>query len=118
MLDLGDCIYDTANKSNHDGGDTGNGDGCIEKNETRQRNREFVQGSHHRIGRRRRNTDTPRGSIGDEDRRQTGEDHGHENIGAVGRGEIPVDVFAGPVFDNEGKNDEERDRKEVVVEHG
>jgi hypothetical protein len=64
---LGQSVDETTDETDEDGGDTAKGDGGIEENQTTDGNGELVQGADHRVGSRRGDTDSPGGSIGDED---------------------------------------------------
>lgn len=70
-----------------------------------------------RVGGRGGDADTPSGSVADENRRETGEDHGDNQVVAVNFGEVADQVGRGPILGKERENQEDRDGKEVVVEH-
>ena len=72
----------------------------------------------HGIRRRGSDADAPGRSIRDEDRGQSGEDHGEHNRIALIEGEVAGEVGCGPVLEYEGAENQYRNREKVVVEHG
>jgi hypothetical protein len=95
-----------------------NGDGCIKEYQSTQGDGQLVEGTDHGVGGRRRDADTPRGSVGDEHRGETGKDDGSHEIGAQRWGEVPVDVGLRPVLEEERAQEDNRDGEQIVVEHG
>lgn len=118
MLDLGNGIDDATDEAYKDSRHTGKRHGGIEEDQSGKRNGELVQSSNHRVGGGRGHTDTPSGSVGNEDGRRTGEDHGEDNAVALGCGEVTFNVGGRPVFGKDRKNDEDGNGQKVVVEHG
>lgn len=118
LLNLGDGIHNTTDETNNDGGNTGEGDRSIEEDQTGQSNGKLVQRANHGVCRRGGDTHTPCGGVGDEDRRETGKNHGHDNVVAAFHGEVAVNVGRGPILSQERENDEDGNRQQVVVEHG
>lgn len=118
LLDLGNGVDNARHEADHNRRDAGEGDGSVEEDQTRHGNGELVQGADHGVSGGGGDPDAPGGGVGDEDRGDTGDDHGEEDTVAVGLGEVTGQVGGGPVFDEQGGDNEDGNGEEVVVEHG
>ena len=118
MADLGEGVDETTDETDEDGGAAAKGDGRIEEHETAERDGQLVQSTDHGVGCRRGDTDGPGGCVGDEDCGKTGDDHDHDDGVALFDGEVLCDVGGGPVFDEDGGDEQDWDGEEVVVVHG
>lgn len=116
LLGLG--VNQTGNETNKNGGNRPEVDGSVEENQARQGNRQLVQRTHHGIGGGGSDSNTPSRTVGDADRGSTGEHHGKNRGGSTLSWEIDGKVSGRPVLKNEGTNQENRDRQQVVVVHG
>lgn len=118
LLDLRHGVDDTRDKTDTDGGDTGESDRGVEEDETGHSDGELVQGTDHGVGGGRGDAHAPSGGVGNEDGGETGEDHGDHDAVTVGLGEVAGQVGGGPVFEQEGGDDQDGNGQKVVVEHG
>lgn len=118
LTDLSPSIDNTRNESNKDSRDGSKGDWRIEEDESRNGNWKLVKRTNHGVCGRRGNTDTPSRGVGDQDGSETRVDHSHDLGVSGGDWEVGVEVRAGPILNQEGKNDQDRDSQQVVVEHG
>ena len=118
MADLGDGIYNATDETDEDGGDTAEGDGRVEEDETADSNRKLVERTDHGVGGGRGDTDTPGGGVGYEDRAHAGDDHDHNHtVAKLGR-EALGEVGGRPIFNEERSDKEDRNGEQVVVVHG
>lgn len=118
LLDLGHSIDNATDEADEDSRHTGEGDGGIEEDQAGHGDGQLVEGADHRVGGGRGHAHAPGGGIGDEDGRQTGQDHSEDDAVAVGLGEVAGQVGRGPVLDEQSEDDQDRDGQQVVVEHG
>lgn len=118
LLDLRHSVDNTGDKTDDNGGNTGEGDWGIEKDETRQSDGKLVEGANHGVSGGRGDTNTPGGGVGDKDGRKTGQNHGDHDAVTVVLGEVAGQVGRRPVFEKKGSDEENRDGEQVVVEHG
>lgn len=110
-------VNDATDETDKDGRHTAKSDGCIEEDESTKSNRELVQGSYHGVCCRRSHTHSPGGGIRDENGRQAGDDHDHDDSVALLRRKVLLDVRRGPVFDENRGNKQDGNGEEVVVVH-
>lgn len=92
LSDLGKRIHDTANKADEDGRNAAKGNRGIEEDQTTDRDWELVQSANHGVGGRGGDTNAPGGGIGDEDGRETRNDHGKDDVVSLLGGEVLRDV--------------------------
>lgn len=118
LPDLCDGVDDAADEANEDGADGAEGDGGVEEDEAADGDGELVEGADHGVGGGGGDAHAPCRGVGDEDGRQAGEDHGEDDGGAVLDGEVLLQVGVGPVLDEDGRDEQDGDGEEVVVEHG
>lgn len=117
LLDFGEGIDDTADKSDSNGRDTGEGDWVAKEHETGQGNWELVEGSNHGVSSGGGNTNAPCGGVGDENSRQSGEEHGDvESVTGIDRKVLGY-IGARPVLNEERANHEDGNGEKVIVEH-
>jgi hypothetical protein len=118
LSDLCERVDDTTDETDEDGRYTAEGDWGIEEDQSTESNGELVQGSDHGIGGGRCDANSPSRCIGDEDGGKAGDDHhGDDGIALFG-GKVFCDVCGGPVFNENGCDEEDGDGEEVVVVHG
>lgn len=118
LLDLGNSVDNAGHEADDNGRDTGEGDGSVEEDQTRDGDGKLVQGTDHGVRGGGGDTHAPGGGVGDEDGGDTGDDHSEEDTVAVSLGEVTGQVGSGPVLDEQSGDDENGDGEEVVVEHG
>ena len=118
LFDFGKGKDHAADGADTNGGDTRNGARSVEEDETAKGDGKLVESTDHRVGGGSGDADAPGGGIGDEDRGETGEDHGEDEIVTVIFREVLGYVFRGPVFDEERAAEEDGDGENVVVKHG
>jgi hypothetical protein len=114
---LGNSVDDTTDETNKYSRHTAEGNGCIEEDESTESDRELVQGSDHRVGCRRGDTNSPGGGVGDEDSGHAGDDHDGNDGVALLRWEVLLNVRGGPVLDKDRGDEQDGDSEEVVVVH-
>lgn len=118
LTDLSPSVDNARNESNKDSGDGSKSNWSVEEDQARDSDWELVECSNHRIRSGGGNTDTPSRSVRDQDRSKTRVDHSHD-LRVSGRNwEVGVEVRAGPILNQEGKNDQHWDSQQVVVKHG
>ena len=118
MSNLCPCVDNTTDESNNNGRNAAECDWSREEDQAGDGNRELVECSNHGIGGGGCDTDTPGGAVGDEDGSQTRVDHsGHKAVPCFDR-EVFQDILVGPVLEDKRAEEEDRNSKEIVVEHG
>jgi hypothetical protein len=106
------------NEPNKDSTAAGQSGGSVEEDESGKGNGQLVESAYHRVGGGGGDAHAPGRAVGDEDRGQAREDHDGEDFALGAGGEVDGDVGRGPVFHEEGANEEDGDGEQVVVVHG
>ena len=110
-------INETRDETDENGAAAGKSGGSVEEDQTGESDGQLVESADHGVGSGRSHAHAPGGAVGDEDGGQAGEDHDGEDF-ALGSGrEVDGDVGRGPVLHEEGANEEDGDREEIVVVH-
>lgn len=117
LFDFGDGVDDTTDETHEDSRYTRECHRGIKEDQPRDGDGELVQGSHHGVCSGRGHSHTPGGCVGNKHRRHTRENHRKDDAVALKRREVEVNVGRRPVFSEDGKNDQDGDGKDVVVEH-
>ena len=115
---LGQRIDKTADKTDEDSRHTAKRDRSIEEDQATERNGKLVQSTDHRVRRGRGDADGPGRSVRDKYCGETGDNHDDDDGIALLGGEVLLDVGGGPVFNEDGGDEQNRNSKEVVVVHG
>lgn len=110
-------VDDPTHEPHEDGAHAAERDGRVEEDQPGEGDGQLVEGADHGVGGGGGDAHGPGGGVGDEDGGEAREDH-HEDDGvALVRGEVLGDVGGGPVFDEDGGDEEDGDGEEVVVVH-
>jgi hypothetical protein len=118
LTDFCERVDDTTNETNEDSRHTAECDWSIEEYQTTESDGKLVQGSNHGVGGGRCDANSPSRCVGDEDGGKTRDDHdGNDSVALFG-GEVLLDVRGGPVFNEDGCDEEDGDSEKVVVVHG
>lgn len=117
LAHLGERVDDATDETDEDGGNAAECDGGVEEDQAAKRDGELVQSPDHGVCCRGCDADGPRGSVGDEDRGEAGQDHDKDDGVALVGGEVLLDVGRRPVFDDDGCDQEDGNGEQVVVVH-
>jgi len=92
LADLGQGIHKTTDETNENSRYTAECDRRIEEDKTAKRNGELVQSADHGVCGGGGDADSPGGGVGDEDGRETRDDHYDDDGVALLSGEVLLDV--------------------------
>lgn len=118
LLDLGNGVNNTGNKAKENSSDRLESDGGVKEDKAGNCYGELIQRANHGVSSGGGNTNTPARGVGDTKRKKTRNNHqGKDSVSRVNR-EVSKNVLSGPVFKDDGSEKKDRDRQQVVVEHG